>query len=183
MAGTKNQNSFSMLDLSGGFQNQSSHILRKRQELFDSQNAAYDIIIGAAVCRPGYEAVVHIIQPGADSLYGGVYTYGGNGNKILCATNNATASNAVLNFLDNGGVWTPLISAAANTRFRTVNFQEQCFVAGETAGTYMPLTAINSQLQVSQTNNVLNAPACKYIAQYAGQLYAINCQVNIKGML
>lgn len=178
MAGTKNQNSFNMLDLSGGYQPATSHLLKKRQELFDSQNAAYNVIIGSAVRRPGYEQVGQVIQRGADSLFAGVYS-SGSLTRVMTATNNANASNAQLQFLDTGGNWTTIFNnAAPNTKFRGVNYLGDFYICGETAGQYYPLTCIDSTLQPFLTKNVVNAPSAKFIAQYAGQLYAMNVQVN-----
>lgn len=178
MAGTKNQNSFSMLDLSGGYQPATSHLLKKRQELFDSQNAVFNKVIGAAVRRDGYEQVGQIVQAGADSLFAGVYTNNGN-NRIIVGVNNSNASNATLQFLDQGGNWTTILGdAAPNTRFHALNYLEEFYVCGETAGQYYPLTNIDSTMTPSVTRNVLGAPKCKFIAQYAGQLYAMNVQIN-----
>ncbi len=51
-------------------------------------------------------------------------------------------------------------------------------MCGETAGQYMPLTNIDATMTSSTTRNVLNAPKAKYIVQFAGQLYALNVEVN-----
>lgn len=166
-----------MLDLSGGYQPATSHLLKKRQELYDSQNAVYNKIIGSAVRRDGYEQVGQTIQYGNNSLFGGIYTYGTN-NRVVVGINNNNNTSAGLYYLDTGGYWTNILNnAAPNTRFNAVNYLNEFYVCGETAGQYMPLTNINSQMQVSTVNNVLNAPNAKFIAQYAGQLYAMNVQV------
>lgn len=176
---TANQNSFSLLDMSGGSQTSTSHLLKKRMEIYKSYNAAYNIRIGSACRRFGYEQVGSTIQYGNDSLYGGVYNYGTSSNRIFTGINNASGTNAQLSYLDVGGYWTPVITnAAPNTRFQCLNYLNEFYVAGKGSGQYLPLTNINSQMQASTTNNVLNAPASKFIAQYAGQLYAINVQVN-----
>ena len=151
-------------------------------EVFDSYNAAYNIRIGSAVRRFGYEQVGQTIQYGNDSLWGGIFNYGSNSNRIFTGINNANNTNATLNFLDSGGNWTTVLSdAAPNTHFQCLSYLNQYYVAGYGNGQYYPLTTINSNMVVDRTSNasnVLNAPACKFIAQYAGQLYAINCNVN-----
>lgn len=176
------QNSFNLLDMSGGLQTATSHLLKKRMEVSDSYNAAFNIRIGSACRRFGYEKVGYTIAYGNDSLYGGIFSYGTSSNRIFVGANNLAGTNAELSYLDVGGYWTRVITnATANTRFQCLNYLNQFYVAGKGNGKYFPLTTINSQMvpdNTSNASNVLNAPACKYIAQYAGQLYAINCQVN-----
>lgn len=173
-----NQNSFSFLDLSGGQQTATSHLLRKRNEVSDSKNAAYNIRLGSAARRFGYEQLGQTIQFGNESLYGGIYNYGAN-NKILAGINNAGGTNATLNYLDTGGYWTPIITnSAPNTRFQCLNYLDELYVAGIGNGKYMTLTNIDSTLVPSTTRNVINAPQSKFIAQYSGNLYAMNCVVN-----
>jgi hypothetical protein len=173
---------YPQLDLSGGIQRAVSHLMRKRNELYNSKNAAYNIKIGSAVRRFGYEKVGRTIQSGNDSLWGGVFRYGVN-NKIVCGINNATGTNATLQVLDTADYWTPILTtAAANTRFQAINDLDQYYVAGRVPGTtsYLPLTNIDYTLSPSTTRNVYGAPACAFIAEYNGFLYAINCQLNGK---
>lgn len=173
------QLSFSLLDMSGGTQQVTSHLLKKRMEVYDSYNAAFNIRIGSACRRFGYEQVGQTIQYGNDSLYGGTYNYNVTSNKIICGINNANGSNATLNYMDVGGYWTPIITnAAPNTRFQCLNYLNELYVAGKGNGQYMTLTNVDATLQPSTTRNVLNAPKSKFIAQYAGQLYALNVQLN-----
>lgn len=180
---TPNQNSFSLLDMSGGVQTATSHLLKKRMEISNSYNVAYNIRIGSGCRRFGYEQVGYPVQYGNDSLYAGTYNYNVTSNRIIVGINNANNSNATLNYLDSDNYWKPiLVNAAPNTRFQCLNYLDQLFVAGKAPGqTYLPLTTVNSQMvadNTSNASNVLNAPKSKFIAQYAGQLYAINCQVN-----
>lgn len=176
---TPGQNSFSLLDMSGGVQTATSHLLKKRMEVYDSYNAAYNIRIGSACRRDGYEQVGQTIQHGNDSLYGGIYAYNVTSNRIITGINNAAGTNATLNYMDVGGYWTPILTnAAANTRFQCLNYLNDFYIAGKASGgVYQPLTMIDPTM-TQQTYNTLNAPACKFIAQYAGQLYALNVQVN-----
>ena len=183
MAVTANQNSFSLLDMSGGVQMATSHLLKKRMEVVNAYNATFNIRIGSAARRSGYEQVGQTIQFGNDSLYGGTYNYNGSNTRIMAGINNAGSTFATLNYMDVGGYWNPVITnAPLNTRFQCLNYLNQYFVAGQTpAGVNLPLTTINSSMipdNTSNASNVLNAPAAKFIAQYAGQLYAMNVTVN-----
>lgn len=170
--------SWNLLDLSGALQNATSHLLRKRQEVFDSKNAAYNIRIGSAVRRFGYEQVGDTIQYGQDSLFGGVFLHG-DGNTIITGINNAGASAATLRFMDSSRSWQTIWTTTVNTRFQAINYLDEYYVAGRAGDNgYQSLINIDSTLVPSQTRNVNNSPACRYIAQYGGRLYALNCQIN-----
>lgn len=168
-------------DLSGALQVGTSHLLRKRNEVAGSKNAAYNVKIGSAKRRDGYEQVARTIQQGNDSLYGGVFRFSTN-NRIICGINNAGLTAANLRVLDTGDYWTDLITnAPLNTRFQCLTDLDEFYVAGASDNNvYLPLTNINSSLSVSQSHNVYGAPACKFIAEYSGELYAINCYLNGK---
>lgn len=166
--------------MSGGTQRATSHLLRKRNQVKSSKNAAYNIKIGSAVRRPGYEQVSNTIQQGNDSLGATVFRYG-QYNKIIVGINDATNSNGTVQYLDSDNYWKSLITnAPANCRFQMLNSLDQLFIAGKVHGlnSYMTLTNIDKTLNVSTSRNVYGAPKCRNIAEYGGQLYAINCQVN-----
>lgn len=171
---------YPQLDISGGVQAITSHLLRKRNEVKSAKNASFNIKIGSAVRRPGYEKVSNTIQQGNDSLGGGVFRYG-QYNKIIVGINDAANANGTLQYLDTDNYWKTLITnAPANCRFQMLNSLDQLFVAGKVhnLNSYLPLTSIDKTLNVSTSRNVYTAPKCKFIAEYGGQLYAINCQVN-----
>lgn len=175
------QKQYTQLDLSGGVQSATSHLLRKRNEVVASKNAAYNIKVGSAVRRPGYEKVGRTIQHGNDSLGAGVYNYGQN-NKIVVGINNITNTAATLQYLDTANYWTTIISnASPNTRFQLLNDLDELYVAGASpTNVYLPLTNIDSTLVASTSRNVYGAPASKFITEYGGELYAINCYINGK---
>lgn len=157
-----------------------SHLLRKRNEVKSAKNASFNIKIGSAVRRFGYEKVAQTIQSGNDSLGAIVFRYAQQ-SRIIVGINDATSSNGTLQYLDSNFNWQTLISnAPANCRFQMLNDLDQLYVAGKVPNisSYLPLTNIDSNLTVSTSKNVYGAPACKFIAEYGGQLYAINCQVN-----
>lgn len=173
--------SYPQLDMSGALQVGVSHLLRKRNEVAATKNAAYNVKIGSASRRPGYEKVFTTIQQGNDSLYGGAYRFGTN-SKLIVGINNAANTAAELRVNDTGDYWTSLITTAApNTRFNCLNDLDELYVAGcSDNNVYLPLTNINSVLSVSTSHNVYAAPASKFITEYNGDLYAINCYVGGK---
>lgn len=170
---------FVQVDFSGGVQNATSHLLRKRNEVVNSKNANYSKKIGSASRRDGYEKVARTIEQGNDSLWGGVFRYGTN-NKVIVGINDPTNTSATLRVMDTGDYWTTILSGAApNTRFQCLNYLNEYYVAGcSDNNTYLTLQNIDSTLIPSTTRNVYGAPKSKYIAEYNGQLYALNCQIN-----
>lgn len=172
---------YPQLDMSGGLQVATSHLLRKRNEVVATKNAIYNAKIGSAKRRNGYEKVARTIEQGNDSLGAGVFRSGVN-NKVIIGINNQTNTNATLRVMDTADYWTTILSSApANTRFQFLNELDEYYVAGASgSNVYLPLTNIDKSMTVSTSHNVYTAPACKYIAEYNGQLYAINCSVNGK---
>lgn len=172
---------YQQLDLSGGLQILSSHLLRRRNEVVKSKNAVYNERIGAAKRRMGYEKVANTIEPDNDSLGFEIFR-SGNSNRVIVGINNVTDTNATLRVLDTGDYWTTILSdAAPDTRFQMLNEGDELYVAGATPNdVYMPLTNIDPNLNVSTSHNVYGAPKCKFIAEYQGSLYAINCFLNGK---
>jgi len=172
---------YPILDLSGGLQVGTSHLLRKRNEVKATKNAVYNDIIGSAKRRNGYEKVGQTIESGNDSLGAIIFRYNTD-NRVIVGINNTANTNATLRYLDIGGYWTNLLTnAAINTRFQMLNDLDKLYVAGVSdSNTYMPLTSVDATLIPSTTSNVFNAPACKFIAEYGRQLYAINCFIGGK---
>ena len=175
------QRTFAQLDLSGALQVGTSHLLRKRNEVVATKNATYNAKIGSAKRRDGYEKVARTIEHGKDSL-GAIVFRSGTNNKIIVGINDSSDTNATLRVLDTDDYWTTILSnASVNTRFQMLNDLNELYVAGASDNNqYQTLTNIDSALSISTSHNVYQAPACKYIAEYGGSLYAINCYLNGK---
>lgn len=174
-----NPNVYAMMDMSGGMQNATSHLVRKRIEVFDVKNGEFHSKIGSIKRRDGYEQVGQTIQFGNAGLYGGVYLFNQN-NRIIVGINNSNNTATTLQYLDSDNYWKTIFqNTFPNASFSCLNYLDELYVAGgDNAGNYDTLRNIDSTLTASTTRNVLNAPKCKFIAEYAGQLYAINCQVS-----
>lgn len=170
---------YRQLDLSGGIQVGTSHLLRKRNEVKASKNATFNAVIGSAKRRDGYEKVGRTIEHGKDSLGAGVFRYSDN-HKVLAGVNNSADTAGTLRYLDTADYWTELISnAPANCRFNLLNDLNELYVAGASDNNnFIPLTNVDSMLTVSTSHNVYKAPRAKFIAEYGNELYAINCQVD-----
>jgi hypothetical protein len=172
------QNPYPRYDYSGAVQSTTSHLLKKPNEIKASKNADFRKVVGAITRRDGYEQVGQTIEHGKDGLYAGVYRYGRN-HKIIVGVNNSGDSSATLRYLDSDNSWRTILSDAdANTRFDCLNSLDEFYVAGASDATYYSLTLVKQDLTTDRTYNVLNAPKCKFIAEFQGILYAINCEVN-----
>jgi hypothetical protein len=176
-----NLRDYPQLDISGALQVGTSHLLRRRNEVIKTKNAVYNYKIGSARRRNGYEKVGRTIEHGNDSLGAGVFRYGTN-NKIVVGINNSANTAATLRYLDTADYWTELINdAAANTRFQLLDDLDELYVAGASdTNVYLPLTNVDSTLNVSTSHNVFGAPRAKFIAEYRSELFAINCYLNGK---
>lgn len=173
------QRQYPQFDFSGAVQSATSHLLKKVNEVYSAKNAVFNEVLGSATRRKGYEQVGTTIQHGKDGLYAGVYRYGLN-NKIMAGVNNSGDTAANLRFLDTGGYWTNVITdAAPNTRFNCLNSQGEFYVAGfSDNNTYYPLTLIDQTLTARRDYNVLNAPKCKFVTEFQGDVYVLGCEVN-----
>lgn len=172
--------SYPQLDLSGGLQVGTSHLMRKRNEVKDTKNATYNSIIGSAKRRMGYEKLGSTIQHGNDSLGAAVFRYGAN-NKIIVGINDSSNINANLRYFGGADYINLITTAPVNCRFNMLNDLDELYVAGASdTRVYLPLTNIDSSLNVSTSHNVFGAPASKFITEYNGSLYALNCFVNGK---
>ncbi len=173
------QKPFRQFDLSGAMQTATSRLLRKRNEVEISENAEYNRKIGSAVRRLGYEQVGQTIQHNKDGLGAHIFR-SGDRSRVLVATNNVNDSNSILNVLDNGGYWTPVISdMLPNTRLNIIDSLEECYVVGANdQNQYMTPRVIGGDMVPVTDHSVVGMPKCKYLAEFGGRLYAINCEVK-----
>lgn len=173
------QKPFRQFDLSGAMQTATSRLLRKRNEVEISENAEYNRKIGSAVRRLGYEQVGETIQHNKDGLGAHIFR-SGDKSRVLAATNNSNDSLAILNVLDNGGYWTPVISdMLPNTRLNMIDSLEECYVVGANdQNQFMTPRVIGSDMVPRTDHSVIGMPKCKFIAEYGGRLYAINAEVK-----
>src|SRR5574337_1675179 len=146
---------YPVVDLSGGVQSATSHSLRKHNEVKDSSNASYNVRIGSAVRRLGYEKVGTTIQQGNDSLYGGVYNYYNN-NKLIAGINDVTNTSSTLQYLDSDNYWQTIFTTSVpNCRMQALNYLDELYVAGASSVDYMTLRNVDSSLTASTSRSVM----------------------------
>lgn len=174
-----------ILDLSGGIQNGSTWQLRKPNEVEDAINGRFGEVIGAIVRRYGYQRTGNVMQ--ADKTGLGL-TEGKwiAGSQILGAVNNSGDTETKIKSYDTGtGNWTDLTTPDAidpNTEIQFADSLNETYAAGmsTTSGNRMNVLNIvnDSGIVVSKTKNLLYCPQARFITEYGGSLYAINCKVG-----
>lgn len=177
---TQIQRSF---DFSGGIQTRTTWQLAKPNEVDDAINGRFDQTLGSIVRRNGYT-----IKPG--TLGSGKRGNGfheskwASGNKVIAAVNDSGDTITKLKIYDNiGGSWSDLTlpnTIDPNTRVQMIDSLGETYVAGKstTTGNRMSLFNIVSTPTVSATRSLINAPKARFIAEFGGALYAINCNVG-----
>lgn len=175
------QKVYSQMDLSGGIQVSTSHLLQKKNEVNAATNANFNKVIGSATRRNGYEKVGRTIEHGKDSLGACVYNYGDN-NKLVIGINKDDDSVSTLRILDKDDYYTTILSAEVpNIKFDFCNFLDELYVTGlSDSGYYFPTANIDQTLTPSYTRNLIGAPYSEFITEYDGSLYALNCSINGK---
>lgn len=172
---------YPQFDFSAGIQYATSWILKKPNELVNGRNLRFNEEIGAFVRRYGCEVV------GSDFMAGKTPTGGHTarfttGAKRMVVTNIAGDASASLRVQDSStGAWTSIITGLPpNVQLFFADYLDETYVTGYNPATGDPITPYNidSSLNVSQTRNLLNAPAGYLLAEYSGALYMANVKVG-----
>lgn len=169
-------------DFSGGVQTATSRLLRKGNEVVAAKNATFSKKIGSVARRDGYEQVGRTIQHGNDGLAGFVYKYGTN-NKLMVGINDSNNTVSTVQYLDVDGYYSTIASLptiAPNTRMHPINYLDESYWVGRApdSDTYMQPFNLDYTLTASTTRNVTGMPKCRFVIEFQGRLYAINCQVG-----
>jgi hypothetical protein len=171
---------YQQIDFSGGLQSATSRFLRKKNEVSASKNAVFNVKIGSATRRLGYEQLGRTIQHGNEGYGLHIYKYG-QSNKVLVGINNSGDTSGTVQVLDTNDYWSTIISDAPfNTRFSFLNFLDECYVAGWSKALDQRLTLqnIDSTLVRSTTRNVQFAPKARFIDEFQNGIIAMNVEVG-----
>lgn len=163
-------------DFSGALQNATSPRLRRANEVEESINFEYATEIGAAKRRPGYE-LVSVVQHGQAGTMLDVYNSDKN-SRLVVGINDAS-NNGTFRYLDSTSNWNSLITdAPENTRFRVLNDLGELYVVGRSDAEFMTTRNIDQDDDVSTTRSLIGAPKAAYIAEFNGQIYLANVELN-----
>ena len=176
---------YKQFDLSGGLQNATSFLMKKGNELSDVRNGRFGVELGAIVRRNGSTRVGSAFGAGGQNTpTGGFIAKYSTGNVRFVAVNNSGNTATIIRTQPaSGGSWTTLTglpSIPINAKVYFFLYLDEVYITGYDPSTGDPITPcnVNSSLNVSTTRNILNMPACRYIAEYAGALYACNVKIG-----
>jgi len=176
---------YKQFDLSGGLQNATSFLMKKGNELADLRNGRFGVELGSIVRRLGHDRVGSTFGAGGQNTpTGGFVAKYATGNVRFVAVNNSgNTATIVRTQPTSGGSWTTLSSIPTipvNAKVNFFLFLDEVYVSGWDPATGDPITPfnVNSALSVSLTRNILDMPACRYIAEFGGALYAANVKIG-----
>lgn len=174
--------SWRKIDFSGGLQTATTRILRKGNELSGIVNGEFKSLIGGVTRRLGYVQVGNTLRANKPALGAFVHRWNG-GSRQFMASNDAGDTATVLSYL-TGSTWTDLGAVIApNVRMQAYSHLGEAYVVGgDSTGVYMDPLNIDTSAGYSTVRNLYTAPRGKFIAEYGGQLYMINTQVNVPSL-
>lgn len=167
-------------DHSGGQQGATSWPLRAQNEVEEIINGRLDVEIGVITRRNGNAQEADTLQANKSGL--GLHEAKfSTGTKMLAAINNSGDTKTVIKSL-SGSTWTDLTLPGDLPVSTQVNFGEsldEVYAAGiSAAGNRIAPINIKKDLTTSLTRNLIGAPDCRFITEYAGSLYAMNVKLN-----
>jgi hypothetical protein len=176
---------YSQFDLSGGIQNATSFLMKKKSEIADMRNGRFGVELGAIVRRNGHDRVGNTFGSGSQNTpTGGFVAKFSTGNVRFVAVNDSGSTATIVRTQPtSGGSWTTLTgipSIPINARVNFLLYLDEVYVTGYDPATGDPITPfnVNSSLNVSTTRNINTMPACRYLVEYAGALFACNVKIG-----
>lgn len=176
---------YSQFDLSGGLQNATSFLMKKKSEIADMRNGRFGVELGAITRRLGHDRVGSTYGAGGQNTpTGGFVAKFSTGNVRFVAVNNSSSTATIVRTQPtSGGSWTTLTglpSIPINSKVNFFLYLDEVYVTGWDPATGDPITPfnVNSALNVSTTRNINTMPACRYLVEYAGALYACNVKIS-----
>jgi len=170
-------------DFSGGMQTATSWLLRKSNEVALAINARFNNKLGALTRRRGYSSASNVLQANKSSL--GLHEAKfSTGSKIYAATNNSGDTATQLKTLNTGtGAWSAQSmpnTIDPNTQLSMIDSLDEMYVAGKSTSTGVRMSPVNIKKDgtASASRNLVGCPACMFLVEFGGALYAINCTVN-----
>lgn len=172
-------------DLSGGIQSATTYLLRKPNELEDAYNVRFNKYLGAATRINGYvkEGDAMNVLSRAQGLHEAKFS---TGAQVFIGHNDSATSpvHTVVEYYEKsiGATWTALsgVSLDPNTLLDMNDSLGEMYIAGQSTstGNRVQIVNVKDDLTVSTTRNLFGAPKSKFVVEFQGSLYAINCSIN-----
>ena len=175
---------YRQFDLSGGVQNATSFLMKKPSEIDDVRNGRFGIELGSIVRRNGHSRVGDQFGAGGQNVPTGGFTAKfSTGTKRFIAVNNSGSTATIIRVQNSAdGTWSTISGTTipVNAVVFFFLYLDEVYVTGYDPATGDPITPynINSSLNLSATRNITNMPACYYLLEYAGALYACNVKIG-----
>lgn len=176
---------YPQFDFSGAIQVATSFLMKKQNELANVRNARFGTILGSIVRRFGSSRAGSIFGAGSENTpTGGSVIKFTTGNKRFVAVNNSGGTATIIRVQDSGtGAWSTLSGITGlpvDAKIYFFLYRDEVFITGYDPATGDPITPwnVDASLNVSSTRNILHMPACYYLAEYNGALYAANVEVD-----
>jgi hypothetical protein len=176
---------YRQFDFSGGMQSATSFLMKKQNEIENVRNGRFGVELGSIVRRNGHERVGATFgTTGETTPTGGKIIKFTTGNVRFVAVNNNAGTATLIRTQDSGtGAWTTLSgipSIPVDAKVFFFLYLDEVYVSGYDPATGDPITPfnVNSSLSVSLTRNIAHMPACRYICEYNGALFAANVKIG-----
>lgn len=176
---------YKQFDLSGGAQAATSFLMKKQNEVHNLRNGRFGVELGAITRRNGsIHAGSTFGTTDEKAPTGGKIVKFSTGNVRFVAVNNSTGTATIVRTQNSGtGAWTTLTglpSIPPDAEIFFFMWLDEVYVTGYDPATGDPITPfnVNSSLNVSTTRNIAHMPACRYIAEFNGALYAANVKIG-----
>ena len=178
-------NRYPQVDFSGAVQVATSFLMKKPNEIADIRNGRFGVELGSIVRRDGHSRAGSTFGAGGQNTpTGGFIAKYTTGNKRFVAVNNSGSTATIIRVQDSGtGAWSTLAGATGipvNAKVYFFLYMDEVYITGYDPSTGDPITPYNvdNTLDVSATRNILNMPACRYLAEFNGALYAANVKIS-----
>lgn len=176
-------NSYPQNDFSGAVQSATSYLMKKQNELANVRNARFGVELGSIVRRNGHTRAGSTFgTTGQNTPTGGFIANYSTGNKRFVAVNNNAGTKTIIRVQDSAaGTWTTLTTdIPINAKVFFFLWLDEVYITGYDPATGDPITPYNvdKTLDISTTRNILNMPACRFLAEYNGALFAANVKIG-----
>jgi len=177
-------NRYPQVDFSGAVQVATSFLMKKPNEIADIRNGRFGVELGSIVRRDGHSRAGSTFGAGGQNTpTGGFIAKYTTGNKRFVAVNNSGNTATIIRVQDSGtGAWSTLSGTTIPVDAKVYFFLylDEVYITGYDPATGDPITPYNvdNTLDVSATRNILNMPACRYLAEFNGALYAANVKIS-----
>lgn len=170
-------------DFSLGVQEATTWLMKKPNELARGINLKFTETVGGFQRRDGFVVSGDPFSTQPNAPTGGhIAKFTTGAIPFAAVNNNAGTATVVRTQNPTTGAWTtlPTISYPPNSIIFFADHLDEVYISGFDPATGDPVQPYNvdKTLDVSSTRNILNMPACYFIQEFLGLLYAANVKIG-----